>query len=120
MSYTSDTFKNKDRESKDICFFQTGPTFAVLSVTKNIVLQSVIYIKYDYKNFGQLTGHTEYPHINGNPNAAIVAEKGEVRATKGRELGALVCGSSARSTVKTMEGKYVLVSTKIDRCKQRI
>lgn len=90
------------------CFFQKSPTFAVLSVTKNIILQSVIHIWYDYKNFGQLTGHAEYPHINGNPNAAVVAEKREVRATKGRELGAFVCDSLARSTVKILEENYVL------------
>lgn len=103
-----------------IFFFQRGPTFAVLSAKNNFIFQSVIHIWYDYKNFGQLTGHAEYPHINGNTNAAIIAEMGEVRATKGRELGAPVCDSSARSKVRTLEEKYMLVATKMDKCKQRI
>lgn len=103
-----------------IFFFQRGPIFAVLSAKNTFILQSVIHIWYDYKNFGQLTGHAEYPHINGNTNAAIIAEMGEVRATKGRELGAPVCDSSTRSKVRTLEEKYMLVATKMDRCKQRI
>lgn len=51
----------------------------------------------------------------GISTAAIVAGMGEVRATKRRGLGVVVHDSSATNTVKTLEGKYVLVATKIYR-----
>ena len=44
--------------------------------------------------------------------AAIVAGMGEVRATKRRGLGVVVHDSSATSTIKSSEEKYVLVATK--------